>query len=159
MSNKVKILIMVSVLLNVLLIGVVIGHVSHRFGRTGYARRPVAGLKAKLPAEKERLLSETLKRLHRENREIRREIRETREKAMSILTAPEFDEAAYQAEADRIQKLRRNRMQALADATRGLARRFTQEERKALAEILRRPPPRPDRGGPDRHRGPPPTRE
>jgi uncharacterized membrane protein len=101
MSNKVKILILVSVLVNVLLIGVVIGHVSHRFGRMGFARRHMTELAAKLPAEKERLLSQTLDRVHRENRKIHREIRNTRAKAISILTAPDFDEAAYQAEVDR----------------------------------------------------------
>ena len=68
-------------------------------------------------------------------------IRETRERTISILRAPVFDEAAYQIEVEKLHQLRGLMMQRLADATKDLAKQFNQEERRGLAEHLRRPPP------------------
>ncbi len=135
-----KTLIVVSLLLNVLLIGIIVGHVSHRFGGKHFFRRYGSELTVKLPADKEKLFFETMKQVHMENKDIRKQIRETREKAISILTAPEFDETAYQIEAEKLHELRGRMMQQLAAATKELATHFNQEERKALAKHLRRPP-------------------
>ncbi len=140
MSKKMKTLIVVSLLLNVLLVGIIIGHALHRFGGKHFFRRYGAELTVRLPADKEKLFFETMKQVHMENKDIRKQIRETREKAISILTAPEFDETAYQIEAEKLHELRGRMMQQLAGATKELAAHFNQEERKALAKHLRRPP-------------------
>jgi uncharacterized membrane protein len=161
MGKKIKILISISLLLNVLLIGVVIGSISHRLFREDFPRRRPPELAIKLAPDKEKLFFDTMKRVHLENREVRKQIDEGRERVFLILSAPEFDEAAYQVEAAKLGKLHGLMMQRFAEATKEMAKRFNQEERKALAELLRRPPPPPpgEFGGPPPKPGPPPQPE
>ncbi len=137
MSKKIKILILASLLLNVLLIGVIIGYVSQRVDRKEFMRRYASVLSAKLSADKEKIYFDTMKGVHLDNRDIYRQIRETRKRTISILTALEFDEAAYQIEVEKLNKLYGIMKQRLSDATKELAKQFNQEERKALAEHLR----------------------
>jgi uncharacterized membrane protein len=105
------------------------------------------------PPDKEKLF---LDKVFRENRDIHKQIDEARERVLSILSAPEFDEAAYQLETAKLDELRGLTMKRFADATRELAKQFNQEERKALAEDLRRPPPVSREGEPPPKTGPPP---
>ena len=140
MSKKIKILILGSLLLNVFLVGVVIGNVSQGFRRGPYIRRHAPELVSKLSQDKAALFFQTLERVHLDNKKVHKQIRKARKKAMKILTAPEFDEATYQMELEKVHKLRSLMMQRLADATIELARRFDRKERRALAQHLGRPP-------------------
>ena len=106
-----------------------------------FPRRKPPELGVKLPPDKEKLFLDTMEKVFRENRDIRKQMDEARERVLSILSAPEFDEAAYQAEAAKLEKLRGLMMQRFAEATKELAKQFNQEERKVLAEHLRQPPP------------------
>jgi uncharacterized membrane protein len=160
MGKKIKILIGISLLLNVLLIGVVIGSISHRLFREDFPRRRPPELAIKLAPDKEKLFFDSMERVHLENREVRKQIDEARERVLATLKAPEFDETAYQVEAAKLDKLHGLMMQRFAGATKDLAKRFNQEERKALAEFLRRPPPPPPpEFGPHPEGGPPAYRE
>jgi uncharacterized membrane protein len=141
MSKTIKILIISSLILNVLLIGIMIGSISDRLFRRDFPRRPPPELRVNLPPDKEKLFSDTMEKAFRENDHIRKQMDEARERVLSILSAPEFDEAAYQAEAANLEKLRGVMMQRFADATQELAKQLNQEERKALAVHLRQPPP------------------
>ncbi|HWP47466.1 MAG TPA: periplasmic heavy metal sensor [Candidatus Limnocylindrales bacterium] len=143
MSRKIKILMLGSLFLNILLIGASIGHISHSLGRNHWGRKPGPEFTVQLPKDKEKLFFETMEKARLENKEIYRQIRETREKAIAILTAPEFDEAAYQREVEKLHELRGQMKQRFANATIELAKQFNQTERKALAEYLRHPPPPP----------------
>lgn len=153
-----KAMIIGSLLLNLLLVGFVLGDVSHRFHKEHFGERDRRELASKLPKEKAELFSETLERVRQENRHVFKQIREAREDAMRILGAPEFDEAAYRLQVERLHKLRGLMKQHLADATIELARQFNQEERSALAQHLRHSPrhPRGNRLPPDTR---PPRRE
>jgi uncharacterized membrane protein len=165
MGKTIKILISASLLLNVLLIGIIIGNISNRLFRDEFPRKPPQALTAKLPPEKEKMFFSTLEKAHLENREVHKQIGEARERVLSILSAPEFDEAAYQVEATKLDKLHGLMMQRFANATQELAKQLNQEERKVLADFLRQPPPLPPSylggtppraGAPPGHQGPPP---
>jgi uncharacterized membrane protein len=136
MSKKMKIMVLSSLLLNALLIGVIVGDLSHRFGRKHFIDRH-AELMSKLPQDKAELFLKTVEKVHLNNRNIYNKIREKRKEAMKILAAPEFDEAAYQLELKKLHELGDLMMQGLANATIDLARQFGQEERRALAQHLR----------------------
>jgi uncharacterized membrane protein len=160
MGKRVKILIGASLFLNVLLIGVVIGNISNRLFREDFPRRHPPELTGKLPADKEKLFFDMMERVNLESREVRKQIDEARERVLSILRAPEFDEAAYQVEAAKLDKQHGLMMQRFGEATKELAKQFNQEERKILAEFLRQPPPPPPyRVGPPPKAGPPPQPE
>jgi uncharacterized membrane protein len=137
-----KILIVASLVLNVLLAGVIMGNVSHQMGRKylGFKQHE-RKLVAKLPPEKQRLFRDAMERAHLECEDLRKQIGNTRERALSILTAPEFDERAFQAEVEKLHDLRGMIAQRLADATMELAKQFDSEERKVLGGYLKRPPP------------------
>ena len=140
MSKKMKVLIIGSLLLNVLLVGMIIGDMSHRWQREPYFGRRARELASNLPEDEAGLILKTVERVHRNNRDVHKQIREARKRAMRILTAHDFDEAAYQIEVQKLQELRGLMMRRLANATIELARRFDQEERRVLAQYLRRPP-------------------
>jgi uncharacterized membrane protein len=57
---------------------------------------------------------------------------------MKRLSAPEFDEANYRLQIEKIHELRSLMKRRLADATIELAKQFSQQERSALAQHLRR---------------------
>jgi uncharacterized membrane protein len=137
MSKKVKILIFSSLLLNVLLAGVILGDVSHRFHKEYFVRKSVKEFASKLPGDKAALFLETVKRVHLNNQDAYNKIREARKEAIKLLSAPEFDESAYRLQIEKIDTLRRLMNRRLADATIELARQFSQEERSALAQHLR----------------------
>jgi uncharacterized membrane protein len=157
MSKTIKILIMGSLILNVLLIGILIGSISDRLFRKDFPRRKPPEFGLKLPPEKEKLFSDTIEKAFLENDHIHKQMDEARERVLSILSAPEFDEATYQAETEKLEKLRGVMMQRFADATKELAKQFNQEERRVLAEYLRQPPllPPPHKVGPPPKEGPP----
>jgi len=136
MSKKMKIMVLSSLLLNALLIGVIVGDLSHRFGREHFIGRH-AELISKLPQDKAELFLKTVERVHLNNRNIYHQIREARKEAMKILVAPEFDEAAYRLELKKLHELGGLKMHGLANVTIELAKQFGQEERKALAQHLR----------------------
>jgi len=138
MSKKMKILIFSSLFLNVLLAGVVIGDVSHRFHKEYFVRKSVKEFASKLPGDKAALFLETVKRVHLSNRDAYNQIREAKKEAMKLLSAPEFDEAAYRLQVEKIHELRILMKRRLADATIELARQFSQKERSALAQHLKR---------------------
>jgi uncharacterized membrane protein len=137
MTKKIKILIFSSLLLNVLLVGVVIGDVSHRFHKEYFVRRSVQEFASKLPEDKAALFLETVEKVHINNRNAYKKIREAGKEAMKLLSEPEFDEAAYRLQIEKIHELRSLMKGRLADATIELARQFSQEERSALAQHLR----------------------
>jgi uncharacterized membrane protein len=137
MSKKMKILIFSSLLLNVLLAGVVIGDMSHRFHKEYFVRKSVKEFALKLPADKAALFLETVERVHLDNQDAYNQIREARKEAMRLLSAPEFDESAYRLQVEKIHELRSLMKRRLADATIELAKQFNQKERKALAQHLR----------------------
>lgn len=166
MSKQMKIIVICSLFLNVLLAGVILGHLSTRLKSEELPPRPGQELAGKLSPDKLKLFEESMRRVHGKNREIIKQIEEEREKTLILLTEPEFNESAYQAEVKKLHDLRGQTMQNLANVTIDMARHFSLEERKALAEMLKRPPrlplppPPPDGPGrPDMRELPPRTRQ
>ena len=137
MSKKMKILIFISLLLNVLLVGFFIGEVSHRFHKEYFVRKSVKEFASELPEDKAALFLETVESVDLNNRDAYNQIREAKKEAMKFLSAPEFDEAAYRVQIEKTHELHSLIKGRLADATIELARQFSQEERRALAQHLR----------------------
>jgi uncharacterized membrane protein len=151
MSKKMKLMFVSSLLLNVLLVGFVLGDLSHRFRQEPFLGKHGRELALRLPQDKAKLVLETLRRVHEVNRGAHEKVREARKKAMKILADPEFNEAAYRAEVETIHELRGLMKRRLADATVQLAKHFSQEDRRALARHLRRALRPPGRPKPPRH--------
>ena len=137
MSRNVKIFIASSIILNILLIGFVMGNLSNRFYKGDHYKRKLPQLSAKLSPEKEKLFLDTMGKVRRDNRDIHVRIKETRGKTFALLVAPEFDENAYETEVKKLHEMRGLIMRRYSDATKELAKQFTREEREALALYLK----------------------
>ena len=76
MSKTIKILIISSLILNILLIGIIIGSMSDRLFRKDFSGRKPPELGIKFPPDKEKLFSDTMEKAFRENDHIRKQINE-----------------------------------------------------------------------------------
>lgn len=131
-----------SILLNILLVGVIIGDASHKMSRRAPFTSLEEELSARLPEDRKAVVEKTIKSVSSESRELRKQIKDSREKALSALTDPEFDEASFEKEIKQLHDLRLLKMRRMADATKELAGQLNQEERRILAKTLGHRPPR-----------------
>jgi uncharacterized membrane protein len=178
MNNVNKTYFFLSILLNVLLIGIFLGRFSGDWGRQRRKPPPPAFSK-QLPVEKEKLMRETMRKVHGQHKGLEQKMNSARADVFQVLTAPQFDAKTYREKVKALHDLHGMQMEQMAQATETLALEFSQEERGYLAEHLkrksqthrpgtdhRRPhhPPSPPRGpfrdhdGPhgEEYRGPPP---
>ncbi|MBN8531952.1 MAG: periplasmic heavy metal sensor [Alphaproteobacteria bacterium] len=139
MNRTVKTFILVSVVLNVLLAGMLIGQFSRDYGPS-WGKPYNEKILAALPAEKQAEFKDLMARRQAEDQPIRDEVRALREEALNILKAESFDAAAYQAQIDKIRDLRAQKHQRMADAVKEIAGRWSPQERTILADAMRRPP-------------------
>jgi uncharacterized membrane protein len=140
MSKGLKIFLAVSVLLNVLLIGIVIGTFSHTFmARVGIGRQAVFFLKD-LPPEKRKLVIGTMKELRSETAGLKKELHAKRNEIIDVFTAPEFDPNKFDQQVAEMHDIMGQLAQKLADATKKIAEGLSPEERKQLGEAIRRSP-------------------
>lgn len=131
-------LLAVSLLLNVLLIGFVAGKATHM--KRDWHREPAMS-EINLPGEKKAAVQAAMTEFKADGKERRKEIREKREEIVAILTAPEFDEAAFKAKSQELGMMFREGRVQMIDRIAEIAKTMSQEERRELAKFMRRPPP------------------
>jgi uncharacterized membrane protein len=91
---------------------------------------------ASLPKEKQTLIIDTMQKNREQNAALRDEIRGTKKAMIDALTAPEFDVAAFESNANKLHELHNEKFKALSVSVKELAPQFTQEERQVLAKIF-----------------------
>lgn len=99
-------------------------------------------LLAQLPADKEMLFHQTMREAREKASEIRAQIKALREEIKGILTADRFEEALFREKTNSLEMLRGKMRATMEEAVVKLAKQFTADERKILAELL---PPKPGR--------------
>ena len=140
MSKGLKIFLAVSVLLNVLLVGIVIGTFSHTFvGRMEKGKRSLLFLKD-LPPEKREMVLETMKDMRKQSRETKKKIMKMRDEVIDVFAAPEFDAALFDHKVAEMHALMGEITDEIADETKKIAAELNYEERKAIADMIRRGP-------------------
>lgn len=163
-NGRIKKLLIVSVLVNVLLLGVILGYGFGELWRDKDRppRRFPQKIFAALPEAKQKALKKEINHLRKGSRQDFKQLRHTRHQVMEILTAPQFDAAAYEAKMKELHEIQNRLQDQKIKVIKDLAENLNQQERQALAELMqkhhgskkghRRPPPPADL---DR-RGPPP---
>lgn len=147
MGNKLKLILFLSLSINLLLVGVVIGYSVRGCKRHGRPVGPPEFISQKLSPEKQELFTKALRSLHEKNRKNHRAIQKKREEVVAILVASKFDPQAYQKASAELHELHGQMKDALTQTVMELAVQLNPEERKALAQFLRQGPP------PGKHRG------
>ena len=138
MSRNIKILLTVSIVLNVLLLGILIGLFSDDFRDHKKMRADMHRSIDKLPKDKAKLVNKAMRSLHKETRKTRKQVKKTRNNINEILSAPVFDENAYNTEIENLQKLQSEIMEKFSSVTKDLALQLEQDERKVIAELLKK---------------------
>lgn len=138
MNRKMKGFIILSVVLNVLLAGVLVGQLSRDYDswRKPYNEKVLS----ELPPEKQEEFKTAMDQLQTQDQLTRDEVRRLREETLNILKAELFDAAAYQAQMDKIRDLRGQKHQRMAETVKEIAGRWSPGERAILADAMRRPP-------------------
>jgi uncharacterized membrane protein len=99
-----------------------------------------------LPTEKEMLFHRTMREARAKMDGVREEIVKAREDARTVLLAPEFNEALFKEKTARVHALMEKEHQVMGDAIATLAKQYTPEERKLLADVLEKSTSRRGRG-------------
>jgi uncharacterized membrane protein len=160
MSKGLKIFLTVSVLLNVLLVGVLIGTFSHTvLWRMERGKRAFSFIK-ELPPPKREMVFETMKKMKKDSRENRKKIKAARDEVIDAFAAPEFDAARFDRSVAALHALMEQLTDDIAEETKKIALELSPEERKEIADTMRNwpgPPfPRFLMEGSFGHGGPPP---
>jgi uncharacterized membrane protein len=144
MTKTVKLAFLGSLVLNVLLLGVILGQVPRGLESTPPTRqqRMEESLK-NLPEPAQSRFREKFSQIRAAGDPLRQQIDQARAETLRLLSADPFDDAAYDREVNRIEELRGEMFKRMAQNFKQTAKEFSPEERRMLADVLRRPPPPP----------------
>lgn len=149
MSKTIKITLAASVLLNVLLIGILIGSFSHMLAGPFQMQKHMKEVIGKLPEDKQELVRGTMKELRSETKVTKKKVDAKREEIMEVLTAPEFDAALFDRKVAELHDLMGELASEVAEAAKKIASNLDQQDRIMLSELIKRKPgpPHPRHGG------------
>jgi uncharacterized membrane protein len=141
MSKAAKLIFVASLVLNLLLLGVILGQVPRASTPPpGRQQRMEEALK-KLPEPVQSRFREKFAEIRAAGEPQRRQIDEARAETLRLLSTEPFDEVAYDRQVGRIEELRADMFKSMGQLIKQTAKELSSEERRMLAEILRRPPP------------------
>lgn len=144
MSKTVKLAFLVSLVVNLLLLGIILGQVPRGRETTVSARaqRIEESLK-KVPEPAQSRFREKFAQMRASTDPLRQQIDEARTETLRLLSAEPFDEAAYDRQVGKIEELRGEMFKRMGQNLKQTAKELAPEERRMLADVLRRPPPSP----------------
>jgi len=143
MNKKLQFAFLVSLLVNVLLVGVLLGQLPERVDRGSSRGQRMEEAIAELPEPLQARFCEKMEPLREDRESLRNQIQEARDEAIRLLVTEPFDEAAYDRQVNKIHELRGLRAKRMAEVVKAVAKDSPLEQREMLAEMLKRPPPPP----------------
>jgi uncharacterized membrane protein len=143
MTKSIKLAFVTSLVLNLLLLGVILGRVPRSFDAAQSRRERMEESLAKLPEPVQARFHEKFAQIRAAGDPQRDEIDQARAEALRILSADSFDEVAYDRQISKIGELRADMFARMGQMMKQTAKELTPEERRMLADVLRRPPPIP----------------
>jgi uncharacterized membrane protein len=141
MNAKLKFAFLMSLVVNVFLVGVLLGELPHRFDEGMSREERLAKATEALPEPLRTQFRGKMDRLREGSEPLREQIREAREEAIRILVAEPFDGTAYDRQVRKIHELHGQRSQRMAEFVKEVATDLPPEQRQVLAEVLKQPPP------------------
>lgn len=141
MNTKLKSAFIVSIILNVLLLGIFFGTLSPGFGRESSRRERLTAEIEKLPEPARSRFRDKMAQLRAADDPLRDQMRQARNQAIDLLVAEPMDEAAYDKQLIQISQLRGQISKRVADDLKELVRGLPPEQRAAVGEVLKRPAP------------------
>ena len=139
MRPFVKGFIAFSVLLNLLLLGVVLGHESLFFMQRPM-HQSLHEMAMALPEDKREHFEDTIRRMQQDTGDLQEQLTDGRKKAANLLKADPFDRDAYLAQMQRLHEVKGKIMQHMAETLAELSAQYSPDERAILADMFRRTP-------------------
>ena len=144
MNKTVKMVFVGSIVLNVLLLGVLLGRLPHRFERPPARQERLENSLKEFPESGRAPFRDTLELMRKDGEPIDNQIQQTRDEILRIIMNDPFDEAAYDRQIAKINELRIERAGIMTKIIKDQVKSSTPDQRKMLVEMLKRAmPPRP----------------
>jgi uncharacterized membrane protein len=140
MNRTVKLAFLASIILNVLLIGVLLGQSPRRFDRGAIRQQRMEQAIKDLPQASQTRLRERFQQLRAAADPLFAQMRQAQDETASLLGAEPFDEAAFDRQEAKLNELRAEMTKKLSQVVKNAIKDLTPEERRRFAELLRRPP-------------------
>ncbi|HTN71630.1 MAG TPA: periplasmic heavy metal sensor [Methylomirabilota bacterium] len=143
MNKTVKMVFLGSLVLNVLLLGVLLGRLPHRFERAPSRQERVENSLKEFPEPARTRFRDTLERMRHDGEPIDNQIQQTRDEILRIIVNDPFDEAAFDRQIAKINELRIERAGIMTKIIKDVVKNSTPDQRKMLVDMLKRAmPPR-----------------
>jgi uncharacterized membrane protein len=139
MSRTIKLALVASLVVNLLLLGVILGQVPRAFDAAPTRQQRMEESLAKLPAPVQARFREKFAQIRGAAEPEREAIDNARREALRILSAEPFDEAAYDRQINKIGELRAEMFARMGQLIKQTAKELPPEERRMLADLLSRP--------------------
>lgn len=143
MNRNIKFAFIASLILNVLLIGVLLGQSPSRFDRGTMRQQRMDQALKDLPDAAQTRLREKFQQLHAAAEPLFEQIRKNEEQAVQLLGKEPFDETAYDRQVSKITEMRVEITKKLSQVAKDASKDLSADERARFAQLLRRPPPKP----------------
>jgi uncharacterized membrane protein len=140
MNRNARIAFVTSIIVNVLLIGVIVGQTPRRFDRGAVRQERMEIALKNLPEAAQNRLRERYQQLSAAAAPLFEQIRQAQEDAVQLLGKEPFDERAYDDQVNKINNLRQAMTKKLSQVVKDASKDLSTEERRRFAELLRRPP-------------------
>lgn len=141
MNRAAKMAFVASIILNVLLLGFVLGQSPRRFDRSAIRQQRMEQVIKDLPEASQQRLRERFQQLRGTADPLFEQMRKAQDEAVQLLGAESFDEAALDRQEAKINELRAQMSKKLSQSVKSALKDLTPEERRRFAQMLRRPPP------------------
>lgn len=140
MNRNARIAFVASIIVNVLLIGVILGQTPHRFDRGAVRQERMEIALKDLPEPAQIRLRERYQQLLAAAAPLFEQIRQAQDDAVRLLGKEPFDEPAYDDQVNKINNLRQAMTKKLSQIVKDAIKDLSADERRRFAELLRRPP-------------------
>jgi len=141
MNRAAKMTFVGSIILNVLLLGFVVGQSPRRFDRSAMRQQRMEQVIKDLPEASQQRLRERFQQLRGTAEPLFEQMRKAQDDALQLLGAESFDEAALDRQEATINELRAKMSKQLSQSVKLAIKDLSPEERRRFAQMLRRPPP------------------
>lgn len=131
MTRTIKVIFTLSLLCNVLLVGVVGGHIYHRVQSSPWKEG-----RAQLSEEARALMRQSFHQNKAQHREDKRAMRDKIEQMRDVLSAQDFDVTAYDALSSGMIALRAQHMDRKMQSLKNVAITLQPEERATLSHMI-----------------------
>ena len=141
MNKTLKMVFLGSIVLNLLLLGVLLGRLPHRFERPPSRQERLEDSLKEFPEPARARFRDTLERMRKDGEPIGNQIQETRDEILRIIVTDPFDEAAFDRQINKINELRIERAGIMTKLIKDTVKNSTPDQRKMLVEMLKRAMP------------------